>query len=217
MKTARFREVRKYLRAPVTREVVERAAKAQGLRISESSESFLRLRAPFNIWSYGEVVDVMLDSVDGLTLVDITSTCIFKLQIADWGRNERNTKRLLIEIDHLLGDACESETCPLCRQCGYLLAGISATTCPECGASFTLADKPASQDVATVRNVFALVVVITAMEVGLGFLLHLLDVDRKIPGLPHGVNGALFLLKVNFFALFSVIAMHRLVKYLRRR
>ncbi len=217
MKPASFREVRKYLRVPVTREVVEHAASAQRFKIIESNEKFLRLRVRLNFWSYGEVVEVMLDSVDGLSLVDITSKCIFKAQLADWGKNERNTKRLFLEIDHLLGDDCTFEACTLCRQCGYLLVGISAHICPECGAPFTSVDKQASQDVATIRNVLVFGVVITAVEVGLGFFLKLLDVDRKIPGLPHGTKGALFLLWVNLFTLLAIIGMHRLVKYFLRR
>ncbi|MFH1110828.1 MAG: hypothetical protein V1790_16770 [Planctomycetota bacterium] len=212
---AAFREVRKYVRGDVQPEVIARAANKLRMKLVESGPELIRLTVRFNVCSWGERVTVALGTVDGSRLVDITSSCVLWTQIADWGKNERNVRRLFDEIDKVLGDECEHVKLVLCGDCGYLLVGIPAGICPECGHEHSANDSPRKQEMATVKNTMAFAVVITAFEFVLCFLLDLLGVGEFLPWL--GARGAVFLLGVNLVALFAVVGLHRLAKRCTRR
>ncbi len=218
MMTARYREVRRYLHGEVDCALLERVAGACGMRVEETSESLVRLRVVLKFWSFGEVLDIGLGAVDGKCVVDVTSRCRLKTQLADWGKNERNVRRVFEEIDKLLGDGCAYERCSLCVTCGYLLVGISSGVCPECGQSFSEDDEPATQEVATVRNALVLACLISAVEVALVVLLDLAGIDVIFLRL-WGVAWVIpFLLLTNALGILSAVAVHRIVKpFLRRR
>ena len=164
MTPATFREVRKYVRGDVRSEVVAQAASRLRMKPAESSHVLMTFTVRLNLWSYGERVTVALGSVDGCSLVDVTSSCVYWPQIADWGKNERNVRKLFDEIDEVLGDQCEHVQCLLCGGCGYLLAGIPAGICPECGREHSANDRPRKQDVATLKSAMSFAVVMSALE-----------------------------------------------------
>lgn len=188
------------------------------MKLAESSHELMTFAVRLNLWSFGERVTVALGSVDGCGLVDITSSGVVRTQIADWGKNERNVRRLFDEIDTVLGDRCEHVRCLLCGGCGYLLVGIPAGICPECGHDHSANEMPCKQEVATLKNAMAFAVVATAFEVALCFLLDLLGVGKFLPWMLHGVRGAVYLLCVNLGTMLGVVGLHRLMKrYARRR
>ena len=216
MKTASFREVRTYCTTPVSEETIRQAADRLRWKIVESDEHSLTLRTPLSFWSFGERVEVSLARIDEMALIDVTSTSIYKTQLADWGKNQRNVSRLFFEIGTLLGPQALPVTCPLCSRCGYLLAGISSGVCPECGTA-TTRQQPFAQDAATARNFLAFGLLITAIELAICFLVGLVDRHRLIPGMPHGLSGAAYLLKVNAIALTAIFVLHHMVRWRIRR
>jgi len=218
MTPATFREVRKYIRKDVRPELIARAASQLRMKLVESSPELMTLKTRLNFWSFSERVTVSLGSVDGCRVIDITSSCVLRMQIADWGKNEQNVRRVFDEIDKALGDECEYVQCLLCRGCGYLLVGIPPGICPECGHEYSANDRPHKQEVATFKNTTAFAVVITAVEVALCFLLGLFGAGPFVPLMLNGGRGAVFLLCVNLGAMFGGVGLHRLVKrYFRRQ
>lgn len=184
----------------------------------ETGQHLITFSVRLNLWSFGERVAVSLGSVEGCSIVDITSSCHLRTQIVDWGKNERNVRRLFDAIDKILGDECQHVTCLLCEGCGYLLVGIPAGFCPECGHEWSANDRPGRQDVATIRNAVTAAVVFTAVEVGGCFLLKLLNIDDFLPWMLKGIRGAIFLFCVNLGASLGIFGLHRLMKrYVRRR
>jgi hypothetical protein len=216
MKTASFREVRTYLDTPLTAHFVKQAAANLRWKIVESDEHSLTLRTPLSFWSFGERIEVSLGRINEKALVDVTSTSIYKTQLADWGKNQRNVGRLFLEIDALLGPQASSALCPMCSHCGYLLAGISSRVCPECGVAAS-SGPPRSQEAATVRSFLAFGLLITSIELAICFLVGLVDRHRLIAGMPHGLSGAAYLLKVNAIALTAIFVLHHMVRWRMRR
>lgn len=216
MKPASFREVRRYRSKPVDSGLVEHAAKSRGLKVDEIDGALIKLQAPLNFWSFGESIDVVLGTIDGCSVVDITSTCNLRTQLIDWGKNERNVRRLFQEIDELLSGG-DHERCPICKRCGYLLVGILAKTCPECGRPFSAAEAPTGQETVTFRNAIVLVVGITSVEFLVGLALFFLGFGRFIPWPMRGIWGALGLLLLNASWVLVLIGLHRLVKRFLRR
>lgn len=218
MTPATFREVRKYVRGDVHPEVVARAVSQLRMKLVESSPDLMTLTVRLSFWSFGERVTVALGSVDGCSLVDITSSCVLRTQILDWGKNERNVRRFFDEIDKVLGDESEHVQCLLCGGCGYLLVGIPVGVCPECGHEYSPEDRPRKQEVATLKNAMAFAVVITAFEAALCFLLDLLGAGGFLPWMLHGVRGAVILLCVNLGTMLGIVGMHHVMKrYAPRR
>lgn len=218
MTPATFREVRKYVRGDVQPEVVARAGRQLRMKLAESGHELITLTVRPSLWSFGERVTAALGSVDGCSLVDITSSCVLRTQIADFGRNERNVRRLFDEIDKVLGDECEHVQCPLCGGCGYLLVEIPSGICTECGHEHSANDRPREQEVAILKQAMAVAVVITAFEVALCFLFDLLGVGKFLSWMPHGVRGGVYMLCVNLGAMLGMVGLHRLMKrYARRR
>ena len=218
MTPATCREVRKYVRADVQSDVIVRAARLLGMKVAESHHEELTLRVRLSFWSFGEKVTVGLGSVDGCSVVDVTSSCVLRTQIADWGKNERNVRKLFTKIDKLLGDNCEYVRCLLCKECGYLLVGISGTVCPECGHAYSPNEKPGRQEMATLRNTLALAVALAAVESVLILAIGALGAGRFVPWPVLGLRSAISLLWINIASLLGVVGLHRLVKrYLRQR
>lgn len=214
---ATFREVRKYVRGDVQPEIVVQAASRLRMKASKSSREFMTFTVRLNFSSYGERVTVALGSVDGCTLVDVTSSCVFPLQIADWGKNERNVRRLFDGIDEMLGDGYEHVQCLLCRGCGYLLVEIPAGICPECGREHSASDGPGKQESATLKNTIALAAGITAVELALVYLLNLSGAGGFLSEVANGVRGAVNLLLFNLVVLLGIVGLHRLAtRYARR-
>ena len=212
MSPATFREVRRYICGDVQSNVIAQAASQLRMKLVESCDGSMTLTIRPNIWSWGERVTIALGSVDGSTVVDVTSSCVLRTQIADWGKNERNVRRLFKEIDNLLGDRSGNEQCVLCGACGYLLVGIPAGRCPECGRPWSPNDKPYSPEVSTFKNAAVLAVAFTVAEVVLAFLLDLSGLFAYLPWLAFGVRSTVRLLGMNLLVLFLIVGLHRLVK-----
>ena len=153
MTPATFREVRRYLRVHVRPDAVQQAASQLRMKLLESSHQQLMFAVRFNLWSFGERVTVALGSVDGCSLVDIRSSCILPMQLADFGKNKQNVRRLFDGIDNVLGNECEHVLCLLCGGCGYLLVGIPSSICPECGHAYSANDAPCIARLDTSRDV----------------------------------------------------------------
>ncbi|MCH7597117.1 MAG: hypothetical protein IID35_11250 [Planctomycetes bacterium] len=188
------------------------------MKLAKSSPELMTLTVGLNFWSWGERVTVALGVVDGCNLIDITSSCVLKMQIADWGKNERNVRKLFDEIDKILGDASEHLRCQICRKCDYLLVGIPDRRCPECGHEYSLSDMPNKQEVATFKNAISIVVVVTALEFMAVSLLDVFGAGGFLPSMLHGVRGAVNLLFFNLVTLLGIVGLHRLTKrYTSRR
>lgn len=212
IKSASFRKIQKYHTKLVDAKLIGRAAQRCNMRVVRTDETFIRLRAPINFWSIGEILIVNLGAIEGGMVVDITSTCVLKTQVADWGKNERNVRKLFLSIDELLGANSNHECCLLCKHCDYPLVGIQSSSCPECGCPFSVDEEPAPQEVATLRNAFVLIVVITAIEILVVVSLYLLELVRFIPWIPAGIRGMFYLLFVNAAVIITLFGLHRLVK-----
>lgn len=57
---------------------------------------------PISFSSWGEKLTIALSPLNGGTHVSVRSTCLFPLQIVDWGKNRRNVTRLLASIESRL-------------------------------------------------------------------------------------------------------------------
>jgi len=189
------------------------------MKLVGSGRELIKFTVPLNLWSFGERVTVVLGSVEGYSFVDITSSCVLRTQIADWGKNERNVRRLFDEIDKILGNENDNEHARslLCGECGYLLVGIPGGVCPECGHEYSPNDRPRKQEVATLKNATALGLVTTAFELALSVLLDQLGAGGFLPWMLYGVRGAAALLLFNLGVLFGLVGLHRIVmRYTRR-
>jgi hypothetical protein len=67
-------------------------------------------RAPVNIWSLGERIEVWIGAQPEGSVVTVESRCRLKTQFIDWGRNHRNIKRLQRAAEALLPTSCERPT-----------------------------------------------------------------------------------------------------------
>lgn len=217
MKPATFREVRKYTQASIEPELIAQACSALGMKCTESSDGLMKFTVRLNFWSWGERVTVVLGAVEECSLVDITSACLMPSQFVDWGKNEQNVRQLFAEIDRLLGSESAHEECLLCARCGYLLAGIPAVACPECGCPISAGDQPGLQDVATAKTALMFAAVITAIEVLLILGLDWANAGAFVPWPVQGLFGAVHLLCVNVIVLLALVGLHRWVKRRRRR
>lgn len=187
------------------------------MRAVDSAPQRMEFSVRFNLWSFGERVTVALGSLEGCSIVDVTSSCVLATQIADWGKNQQNDRKLFEGIDKILGDDGQHAVCPVCGECGYLLVGIPAGVCPECGREWSANEKLGTQEVATVRNGLVLTVVVTAVEIALCLMLDLFGAGDFLPWPLHGFLSAIFLLIVNLVTILAIFGLHRLVKrYLRR-
>ena len=216
MTPASFRIAREYHTNHLGVQVVEQAAKSCGFTVVEVSDTAIKLRATFNFWSYGEAIDVVLGEIEDRRLIDITSRCVFRMQIVDWGRNERNVHKLFQEIDNLLSPDSDYKQCTICNKCDYLLVGISSESCPECGRPFVIGDESKSQDTATLRNALVLVLFITAAEYCFGVVLDAVGFGRYVPPFIGRYFG-LHLLGYNACAIGTVLGLHHLFKRFVRR
>lgn len=218
MQPASYREVRRYLRTSVGPDFVARAAKACGMKIVESHAALVKLKAPLNFWSFGESVDVCLGAVDGCSVVDVTSTCVLKTQIADWGKNERNVRRLFEGLDTLLGAHSEYEPCCLCKRCGYLLIGIPTGPCPECGCHWSPSEKPSRRDAGTFRAALSIGVAVGLLQCLVVAALDLLGYGIGLfPWRGTRIGRFLFLFSLGALVSLAVMGLHRLVTRCRRR
>lgn len=197
--------------------MIQRAANGRRLRIVRTDETAVRLRAPLNLWSFGERIDVSLGVLDGHSIVDITSTGVSPLQIADWGKNERNVRLLFREIDELLGEEDDHERCCVCTECGYLLVGLPAESCPECGRRFSPGEEPHPPETATFRSAAVLGGVLTMVEVVIGLALQRAGWGRYTPWTLMGGDSPLYVLYINTVVVFGIVGLHRIVKGSLRR
>lgn len=212
MKPARFREVRKYNCESVDTRLIEQAASNLKIKIVETYDTLIKLRISLNFWSFGEKVNVYLGTIENCLIIDITSTCVWFTQIVDWGKNQRNVLFLFDEIDKLIGDKCESETCIICNGCDYLLVGTQADLCPECGRVYSSKDRGSQRETATFRNAAFFAAIITGIEVGVCLIADQFGHSGFFSGVFFGKYGVVGLLLFNLFAIFSVVGLSRIVK-----
>ena len=216
MTPASFRIAREYHTAHLGIQVIEQAAKSCGFKVVEFSDTAIKLRVTLNFWSFGEAIDVVLGEIEERRLIDITSRCVFRTQIADWGKNERNVRRLFQEIDNLLSPESDHKQCTICKKCDYLLVGISSESCPECGRPFLIGEESKSQETATLRNALVLVLLITAAEYCFAVVLTALGFGMYVPPII-GSHFGLYLLFYNVCVISIVLGLHRLFKRFVRR
>lgn len=187
------------------------------MKLTESNHALLTFTARLNLWSWGEQVEVALGFLDGFGVVDITSSCLMRRQIADFGKNERNVRRLFDEIDKVLGDESEHVQCLLCRQCDYLLVGIPEGRCPECGHEHSPDDMPRKQEAGTLKNVIVIAIVVSGLEFIAISLLDLFGAGGFLPPILHGMRGGANILCANLGFLLVLVGSHRLMKWFTRR
>jgi len=216
MTPASFRIAREYHTAHLGVQVIQEAAKSCGFKVVEVSDTAIKLRVALNFWSFGEAIDVALGEIEERRLIDITSRCVSRTQIADWGKNERNVRRLFQEIDNLLSPESDHTQCTICKKCDYLLVGISSESCPECGRPFVIGEESKSQDKATLRNALILVLFITAAEYCIGVFLDAVGLGRYVPPFIGRYFG-LYLLLSNACCSVIMLVLHRLFKRFVRR
>jgi hypothetical protein len=182
------------------------------MKIVEKSNGFVRLRVRLNLWSFGEKIDIVLGTLNGAALIDITSTCIMPTQIADWGKNRRNVRMLFNELDSLLGEKCEHDRCFICGNCGYLLAGLAANVCPECGGGYSSTNGEVVREQATFVRGLKYALVFSGIEIAGCMLLEFVGLGDFLPSVARGSRGAILLVSVNVGTIAGVIGVHRIAK-----
>ena len=94
------------MRFPGTREQISQACleavRQSGFKVRESDPAAgqINARARVNFRSWGENIQVYLDTEDG---VAITSTSRYPLTLVDWGKNRWNVERIFTRMESLLG------------------------------------------------------------------------------------------------------------------
>lgn len=207
---AQHREIREYPERRATDVDLPAAAAACRFRTVEAGPQFARLRCGLNWWSFGEDIEVHASDVNDALLIDVRSSCAFPTQIEDWGKNRKNVRRLFETLETQIGTS-ESCATPICAKCGYLLAGIDANVCPECGTAVGQAP-PRGPFSRKLRNASILLVSMTAVELLLVIALRELGVLPSILGQFAGVRGAVRLVALNTIVLFGILLLARVWK-----
>ncbi|MBI3832887.1 MAG: hypothetical protein HY287_01010 [Planctomycetes bacterium] len=207
MKPASFRFVRRYDTAIPAETAVE-AARICGFKARDITKEQILLSASLNVWSFGEQIIVSLSEIDQAQLIDISSKCVLPTQIIDWGKNERNVRRLFAAIDLMLGGSPRFVLCPLCRKCGYLLVDGSMP-CSECGQVFRFGetDRP---DPGLLAGALRISLLIAGIEFGLGMCAALLS--WRLPFIRIILIAIFFLLFVNTSVILAIFFLHRIIR-----
>ena len=67
-----------------------------GWKVKEETATAIRASTSLSLWSYGERVLIRFRNDGGITA---TSKCALVTQCFDWGKNKRNVRKLLAEIE----------------------------------------------------------------------------------------------------------------------
>ena len=78
-----------------TVESIEAAMRRSGWNRIEQTPTGMRGAVPFNVWSFGEKVEV---TCDGSRTV-LRSSCVWPTQCLDWGKNRRNLEKLAAALE----------------------------------------------------------------------------------------------------------------------
>lgn len=78
-----------------TLESIEAAMRSSGCDSIQQTPTGVRGAVPFNLWSFGEKVEVTCD--DSRTV--LRSSCVWPTQCLDWGKNRRNLQKLVAALE----------------------------------------------------------------------------------------------------------------------
>lgn len=88
----------KFLNGSIENQILEALKKSNFKKIKLSEQSFSAITLP-TIWSFSEKVIVKFEKKNETDfLVYFSSTCLFPLQIFDWGKNQRNASKFFRNI-----------------------------------------------------------------------------------------------------------------------
>ena len=209
---AAFREVRKYTDVELDADVISQAASHARMKVVKTDNESLTLKVGLNFWSFGETIHVVLGYVDGVRVVDVSSRCALKTQIVDWGKNERNVRKLFDAIDKVLGPTGWHTQCWLCSNCGYLLIDLKNVVCSECGHTNQAGDGADIQDTATLKKLIIAVLMLAIVEVVLVAFIKAIGVNGKLIRTFGGYRGAILILFINAVTLLPMGLLHRFAK-----
>lgn len=133
---AKYMETRQYAVGTQADVSVSVAARACGFRVRSESPLEYKLRARFNMWSYGETLKVRVGEVDGQLMVHVASWCSMPFQVADWGKNRKNVAAFFDSIESQLPSPVERRVLPHCPRCEFLVVS-SSPVCTDCGHPLT--------------------------------------------------------------------------------
>jgi hypothetical protein len=188
---------------------LRQVAEVSRFRADELSASYARLRCGLNWWSFGERIEIHLNSMDDSALVDVSSCCSSPTQLEDWGKNAKNVRRVFEAIETQLPPGVMGEAVPCCSRCGYLLAGLEDKACPECGASDGRVSKAGATFARKLRRAAILGAVLTGIELLVLTVLTLLNVLPAVFTVFGGLRGAAFLACLNALVLFGLLLLAR--------
>jgi len=163
-----YREIRQYDHFQPGMVKLHEVAKSCQFVLADMSSDSARMRSRLNRWSYGEKIELFLSEINESLVVEISSQCVFPLQIEDWGKNRKNVQQLFTAIEHQL-NAVTYITVPVCGHCDYRLIGHQGDHCPECNRNLPRIDgdtNPRTKYHIALR----LVVVITIIELSLLYI-----------------------------------------------
>ena len=175
---ARHREARRYVGMAADAVDLRRVAGACRFRVVEAGGGFARLRCGLSWFSLGENIEVHATVVDGGLVVDVVSVCVLPTQIEDWGKNARNVRRFFEALEQQVSPS-EAERVPCCERCGYLLAGIDGSKCPECGLRVGETPEGPSAFVRKLRLALMIALVVAGAEMLSVFALRALGLQRQ--------------------------------------
>lgn len=216
--SASYQESRLFLEAHPSAEIVGEAAAVLGFGVLESSDGYVRLRVPLSWSSWGENITVVIATIDGHSLVEVASTCKFFGQVADWGKNRENVKKLYCAISDTLGSDGACEIISLCSQCGYTAAGLRSKTCPECGTDFQDGETSGPRPQLALRTSAYWAACFTAVEALALFVLDAVGWNSWMPPPARNILGQVaFLAFLNFPTVFFMFWASGLVARWRER
>lgn len=83
----------------INEQVFKALSKSNFKNIKVHENLFSAITIP-SIWSFSEIVNVEVKKMDETTfLINFNSKCLFPLQIFDWSKNQRNSKRFFKNIN----------------------------------------------------------------------------------------------------------------------
>lgn len=205
---ARHREARRYVGVAADAVDWRSVAGACRFRVVEAGGGFARLRCGSSWLLAGEKIEVHAAEVDGGLVVDVVSVCAWPTKFQDWGKNAKNVRRFFEALDKQVTPS-EAERVPCCLQCGYLLAGIDGSKCPECGLAEGETAKGPSEFVRKARLVLIVGLVMIGAEVLLLIGLQALGVGV---GRLAGTRGVVMIVTLNVVLMTVAVILARTLK-----